>query len=120
MLMFTSEPTSDGVVYVAVLSRCGHRNLVWSAVPHAPTAPDVRVAPNECRGQSGGKPTVTSQDRRRREMTADELDNTSPRSPRSGGLRPPWVALRDQNVDLPQLRDDLFRLVSLPCHYSPP
>src|SRR5262249_17879661 len=35
-----------------------------------------------------------------------------------------WVhhvlALRDQNIDLPQLRDDLFRLVSLPCHCSPP
>jgi hypothetical protein len=30
------------------------------------------------------------------------------------------LALRDQNIDLPQLRDDLFRLVSLPCHYSPP
>src|SRR5262249_41806735 len=26
----------------------------------------------------------------------------------------------DQNIDLPQLRDDLFRLVSLPCHCSPP
>src|SRR5262249_46019451 len=31
-----------------------------------------------------------------------------------------FLALRDQNIDLPQLRDDLFRLVSLPCHYSPP
>src|SRR5262249_13267028 len=30
------------------------------------------------------------------------------------------LALRDQNIDLPQLRDDLFRLVSLPCHSSPP
>src|SRR5215472_6771969 len=30
------------------------------------------------------------------------------------------LALRDQNIDLPQLRDDLFRLVSLPCHCSPP
>src|SRR5262249_15749887 len=30
------------------------------------------------------------------------------------------LALRDQNLDLPQLRDDLFRLVSLPCHCSPP
>src|SRR5512132_2324907 len=30
------------------------------------------------------------------------------------------LALRDQNIHLPQLRDDLFRLVSLPCHYSPP
>jgi hypothetical protein len=30
------------------------------------------------------------------------------------------LALRDQNIDLPQLRDDLFRLVSLPCNYSPP
>ena len=28
------------------------------------------------------------------------------------------LALRDQNIDLPQLRNDLFRLVSLPCHYS--
>ena len=28
--------------------------------------------------------------------------------------------LRDQNIDLPQVRNDLFRLVSLPCHYSPP
>src|SRR6266480_1501677 len=26
------------------------------------------------------------------------------------------LALREQNIDLPQLRDDLFRLVSLPCH----
>src|SRR5262249_61679917 len=24
------------------------------------------------------------------------------------------------NIYLPQLGDDLFRLVSLPCHYSPP
>src|SRR5215813_5996901 len=30
------------------------------------------------------------------------------------------LPLRDQNVDLPQLRNDLFRLVSLPCHCSPP
>src|SRR5437773_11374684 len=30
------------------------------------------------------------------------------------------LALRDQDIHLPQLRDDLFRLVSLPCHYSPP
>src|SRR5207247_2181888 len=30
------------------------------------------------------------------------------------------LALRDQNIHLPQLRDDLFRLVSLPCPYSPP
>src|SRR5262245_47089317 len=30
------------------------------------------------------------------------------------------LTLRDQNIDLPQLRDDLFRLVSLPCHCSPP
>src|SRR5262249_13228448 len=30
------------------------------------------------------------------------------------------LALRDQNIDLPQLRDDLFRLVSLPCHCTPP
>src|SRR4029453_2593812 len=30
------------------------------------------------------------------------------------------LTLRDQNIPLPQLRDDLFRLVSLPCHYSPP
>src|SRR5262249_38998401 len=30
------------------------------------------------------------------------------------------LPLRDQNIDLPQLRNDLFRLVSLPCHYSPP
>src|SRR6516225_2263519 len=30
------------------------------------------------------------------------------------------LALREQNIDLSQLRDDLFRLVSLPCHYSPP
>src|SRR5215468_5441016 len=30
------------------------------------------------------------------------------------------LALRDQNIDLPQLRDDLFGLVSLPCHCSPP
>src|SRR5262249_61521051 len=30
------------------------------------------------------------------------------------------LALRDQNIDLPQLRDDLLRLVSLPCHCSPP
>src|SRR6516225_9198440 len=30
------------------------------------------------------------------------------------------LALRDQNIDLPQLHDDLFRLVSLPCHCSPP
>jgi len=29
------------------------------------------------------------------------------------------LALRDQNIDLPPRRDDLFRLVSLPCHYSP-
>src|SRR5499426_2321596 len=32
----------------------------------------------------------------------------------------PVLALRDQNIDLPQLRDDLFRLVSLPCHCSRP
>ena len=25
-----------------------------------------------------------------------------------------------EHIDLPQLRDDLFRLVSLPCHCSPP
>src|SRR5215831_7927925 len=30
------------------------------------------------------------------------------------------LALRDQNIDLPQLRNDLFRLVSLHCHCSPP
>src|SRR5262249_40907200 len=30
------------------------------------------------------------------------------------------LTLRDQNIDLPQLRDDLFMLVSLPCHCSPP
>src|SRR5262249_38071091 len=30
------------------------------------------------------------------------------------------LALRDQNIDLPQLRNDLFRLVTLPCHCSPP
>src|SRR6202040_2343687 len=30
------------------------------------------------------------------------------------------LALRDQNIDLPQLRNDLFRLVSLSCHCSPP
>src|SRR5262249_46775927 len=30
------------------------------------------------------------------------------------------LAVRDQNIDLPQLRDDLFRLVSLPCQCSPP
>jgi hypothetical protein len=30
------------------------------------------------------------------------------------------LALRDQNIDLPQLRNDFFRLVSLPCHCSPP
>src|SRR5262249_49765801 len=30
------------------------------------------------------------------------------------------LALRDQNIYLPQLGDDLFRLVSLPCHCSPP
>src|SRR3954449_12550238 len=30
------------------------------------------------------------------------------------------LALRDQNVDLPQLRDDLFRRVSLLRHCSPP
>src|SRR5262249_39661621 len=30
------------------------------------------------------------------------------------------LALRDQNIELPQLRDDLFRLVPLPCHCSPP
>src|SRR5262249_24619723 len=30
------------------------------------------------------------------------------------------LLLRDQNVALPQLRDDLFRLVSLPCHCGPP
>src|SRR5438445_12552946 len=30
------------------------------------------------------------------------------------------LALRDQNIDLAQLRDDLFGLVALPCHYSPP
>src|SRR5262249_46315447 len=30
------------------------------------------------------------------------------------------LALRNQNIDLPQLRNDLFRLVSLPCHCSPP
>src|SRR5262249_10219670 len=33
---------------------------------------------------------------------------------------PHVLALRDENIDLPQLRDDLFRLVSLPCHCSPP
>src|SRR5947209_2902623 len=30
------------------------------------------------------------------------------------------LALRDQNIDLPQLRNDLFRLVPLPRHCSPP
>src|SRR5215831_13850746 len=30
------------------------------------------------------------------------------------------LPLRDQNIDLSQLRNNLFRLVSLPCHYSPP
>src|SRR5262249_32705879 len=30
------------------------------------------------------------------------------------------LALRDQNIHLAQLRDDLFRLVALPCHCSPP
>src|SRR5262249_659543 len=30
------------------------------------------------------------------------------------------LALRDQNIDLPQLRDDLFRLVSLPCQTAGP
>src|SRR5262249_33288947 len=30
------------------------------------------------------------------------------------------LPLRDQNIDLAQLRNDLFRLVSLPCHCSPP
>jgi hypothetical protein len=30
------------------------------------------------------------------------------------------LALRDQNIDLAQLRDDLFGLVALPCHCSPP
>src|SRR5262249_55967951 len=30
------------------------------------------------------------------------------------------LALRNQNIDLPQLRNDLFRLLSLPCHCSPP
>src|SRR5262245_31701953 len=30
------------------------------------------------------------------------------------------LTLRDQNIHLPQLRNDLFRLVSLPCHRSPP
>jgi hypothetical protein len=25
-----------------------------------------------------------------------------------------------EQTTLPQLRNDLFRLVSLPCHYSPP
>src|SRR6516162_5900845 len=30
------------------------------------------------------------------------------------------LALRDRNIDLLQLRVDLFRLVSLPCHCSPP
>jgi hypothetical protein len=30
------------------------------------------------------------------------------------------LALRDQDVDLPQLRDDLFRRVSLPRHIGPP
>src|SRR5262249_38657034 len=29
------------------------------------------------------------------------------------------LPLRDQNIDLSQLRNNLFRLVSLPCHYSP-
>src|SRR4029077_16667525 len=110
-------------------------------------------------GASGASPARSSARR-----TPGATDNTSPRSPRSGGLRPPCsgparpehrpaaasqrslhpakllappiirhlahpdladlvhhvLALRDQNIDPPQLRNDLFRLVSLPCHCSPP
>src|SRR5271155_661736 len=30
------------------------------------------------------------------------------------------LTLRNQHIDLPQLRDDLFRLVTFPRHWSPP
>ena len=43
-------------------------------------------------------------------------------SARCGGERRPRfrdrTALRNQHINLPQLRDDLFRSVSLPCHSS--
>src|SRR5580704_668178 len=38
------------------------------------------------------------------------------RADRIGGALP----LRGQNINLPQLRDDLFRLVNLPRHLGPP
>ena len=51
--------------------------------------------------------------------TPGASDSRSLRSHQSAGSRRPCPALGDQNIHLPQLRNDLFGLVSLPCHRSP-
>src|SRR5262249_50978906 len=43
-----------------------------------------------------------------------------PTPPDAANSDPHVLTLRNQTIALPQLRDDLFRLVSLPCHCSPP
>ena len=40
--IFISAPC-DGQIYVAERSRKGKRLLLWSVMPHAPTAPDRRI-----------------------------------------------------------------------------
>jgi hypothetical protein len=44
--LFISAPI-DGRIYVAERSRKGSVKLLWSIMPHAPVAPDVRVEANE-------------------------------------------------------------------------
>jgi hypothetical protein len=40
--IFISVP-HNGLVYVAVRSRYGANKFLWSVLPHAPTAPDMRI-----------------------------------------------------------------------------
>src|SRR5262249_31693734 len=50
--------------------------------------PPCAVGCSQAQGPSGASPAPSSARR-----TPGATDNTSPRSPRSGGLRPPWLAL---------------------------
>ena len=66
-------------------------------------------------GASAASPDPTSGRR-----TPGASGNTSPPSRRSADRFGQALALRGENINLPQLRDNLFRLVSLPCHLIRP
>src|SRR5262249_50605446 len=76
------------------------------AYPASDQKPPCAVGCSQAQGPSGASPARSSAHR-----TPGASDNTSPRSRRSGGLRPPY-----SGPARPEHRDDLFRLVSLPCH----